>query len=63
LDEDSGVRFMSILTVEWARKFNSEGFLQMVQALGHCPSSESIEDGSYVIVSGLWFMDMEFQLA
>jgi hypothetical protein len=63
LHEESGIRFMAILTVEWARKFNSQGFLQMVHALGYSPSSEAITDGSYLTVSALRFMDMEFQLA
>lgn len=63
LNQDSGIRFMSILIVEWARRFNTDGFLQMIHELGHSPTKESIADGSYVIVSVLWFMDMMFQLA
>ncbi len=62
LDQDTGIRFMSILTVEWARRFSSDGFLQMIRELGHSPSSESIADGSYVTVSALWFMDIAFQM-
>jgi hypothetical protein len=63
LDQDNGIKFMSILIVEWARRFNSDDFLQMVHDLGHSPSKESVADESYVIVSALWFMDMMFQLA
>lgn len=63
LSVDDGLDFMAMLIVEWATRFNTEGFLQMIQDLGYTPTPEAIADETFVVVTVLWFMDMNFQLA
>ena len=58
LGKDNGIRFMSILMVEWARRLNSDDFIRTMQNRGYAVSPESID----IVPTTLWFMEDAFHL-
>jgi hypothetical protein len=62
LSTDQAIRFMSVLAAEWARRFDTTGFLEKLRSLGRSPAPEAVQVGSYAALAALWFMDESFHL-
>ena len=62
LSIDEGIEIMAILTVEWARRFNTKSFLQFVQQ-NNPTHLDGLNNDTDIIVEALNYMDINFQLA
>ena len=62
LNTDQAIQFMSVLTAEWARRFDTAGLLERLRSLGRSPAPEAVRAGTYAAVAALWFMDEAFGL-
>ena len=59
LSLDDGLDFMASLAVAWARRFNTTGFFELVQAAGYIvPTTDK---DNFAAATALWFIEIYFE--